>query len=531
MFKQRLTIDDAPLVNNPYYVSYKFGGLNDGIIIDQTNGSVLPNCTSYAMGRFMEVQGLTKTIHPALKNGGLIYLQTSDGYQRGLIPQEGALICWEEPGKAGHVGFVEKIKSDGSLVVSNSGYRGRGIKYNGKSPHFFIYSSLKPSNNYVPSGSNYKFQGFIYNPMMAIPGFVNAILGDTIGQALSAFQVASVSPAISQQSTLFICASLQRIPEIPEKYHIVTSSATKLLSELKSAGAKWITDTSSELLFCPRKYDLILIRNRGTYEYQNENVVDQIGIVKQVVDSTIHYVCGGSTGNYKEESITTATCTIGDPKIYGYLRLTEDGNQYEVISSTPYEFSRNIALIRETGFVSNLNKPSILTGTVKWSVINYMSGVDLVNNVAPKLASVASKYRENQSYNGTTETDAINYLKSLSFNAASSSAILGVLNVYSQLNPNYNLNGQYGIGRWKDKDELSRYVGINWNHNLSGQLDYLLYRITKDDAVLISQLYTTSNLINSALNLAEKLKKYFKMTQSIESSVKSVWDRIQLILR
>ena len=146
-----------PSANNKNWIHTSKGGKNSCILIK--GNSVLPNCVGYAWGRFMEILGSTPKL--SRNNAEDWYGHTSDGYQRGSIPKLGAVICWRK-GKtgtgsdgAGHVAIVEKINSDGSIVISQSGYNsGR-----------FWTSTIK--KGYALSG--YVFQGFIYNPAVSSP--------------------------------------------------------------------------------------------------------------------------------------------------------------------------------------------------------------------------------------------------------------------------------------------------------------------------------------------------------------------------
>lgn len=82
------------------------------------------------------------------------YYKKKDGYARGQTPKLGAIICFSKDGGAGHVAFVEEIKSNGDIVISNSAYKGT---------RFFMKTLAKKSG--YSYGSKYHFQGFIYNPV------------------------------------------------------------------------------------------------------------------------------------------------------------------------------------------------------------------------------------------------------------------------------------------------------------------------------------------------------------------------------
>ena len=129
-------------------------------------GDVLPNCTGYAWGRFYEITGNRPTFCKATggtHNAEMWYLDISDGYERGQEPALGAVICWSKgnaysDGKdgQGHVAIVEKINTDGTITISESGWNCE-----------WYWQSVpigKDSEGKWYYGDNYHFQGFIYCP-------------------------------------------------------------------------------------------------------------------------------------------------------------------------------------------------------------------------------------------------------------------------------------------------------------------------------------------------------------------------------
>lgn len=143
-----------PSETNKYYIKTTYRGYNKCILIDPMTGSVLPNCTGYAYGRFMECQGSSVTdCNLSRAQAEAWFYNTSDGYTRGYTPKLGAVICWSDSRGDGHVAIVEQIDKNGDILTSNSAYNGER----------FYTKKLKASNNYY-YGSTYTFQGFIYNP-------------------------------------------------------------------------------------------------------------------------------------------------------------------------------------------------------------------------------------------------------------------------------------------------------------------------------------------------------------------------------
>lgn len=139
----------VPAPGDLHWIKTTKGGYNKCIAINKTTGDVLPNCTGYAWGRFLEEQNIT-TCNLSRANAENWY-SYDDGYQRGNTPKLGAIICFEGVGsKAGHVAVVEEIDSIGKINTSNSAYGGSR----------FFMKKLSPPNYYFAPG--YIFQGFIY---------------------------------------------------------------------------------------------------------------------------------------------------------------------------------------------------------------------------------------------------------------------------------------------------------------------------------------------------------------------------------
>lgn len=149
-YRKRLA---APTATDKHWLHYSVGGYNHCLHIG--NGSCLPNCVGYAWGRWYELLGSAPKL---CKGNAENWWSYNDGYERGQKPKLGAVICWSK-GKvgngsdgAGHVAIVEQINSDGSIIISNSGY---------KTIRFYT-KTLQPPYNY---GTGYTFQGFIYPPI------------------------------------------------------------------------------------------------------------------------------------------------------------------------------------------------------------------------------------------------------------------------------------------------------------------------------------------------------------------------------
>lgn len=131
----------------------------------EASGYGLPNCTAYAYGRIYELTG-SKPTYLSLGNGGdwFIYNMTEAKCEYGYEPRLGAIACWSEEGEGGHVAVVEQINSDGSFVISQSGYQ-RPLTDNPPSmSKYFWTNTCDGATKKASWMDTYDFQGFIYCP-------------------------------------------------------------------------------------------------------------------------------------------------------------------------------------------------------------------------------------------------------------------------------------------------------------------------------------------------------------------------------
>ena len=140
----------APAENDPHWISTAYGGLNECLIIDRNNGSVLPNCTGYAWGRMYELIGEKPKLP---KTDARTWYPAFEGYSRGQRAALGAVACWGGT-KYGHVAIVESIGND-YIMCSQSNYGGTRWEY---------VKCIRGGSGYISGMGNAAFQGFIYCP-------------------------------------------------------------------------------------------------------------------------------------------------------------------------------------------------------------------------------------------------------------------------------------------------------------------------------------------------------------------------------
>lgn len=90
-------------------------------------GYGMPNCTCYCWGRRYEITG--NPPNTSLGNADTWFnYAVAQGQKTGREPQVGGIMCWSYTGSmapvGGHVGIVEVVNEDGSIITSNSAYGG-----------------------------------------------------------------------------------------------------------------------------------------------------------------------------------------------------------------------------------------------------------------------------------------------------------------------------------------------------------------------------------------------------------------------
>ena len=149
----------SPSKTDKRFINYRNGGYNTCIIINQSTGSVLPNCVGYAQGRLLEIRGENKVnwTMPACNAEDWYDTARKNGMSVGQIPKLGAVVCWRagqthnSSDGAGHVAVVEEIKPNGDIIVSQSAYGGQE----------FYLSTLTKASGYMYAASR-PLVGFVY---------------------------------------------------------------------------------------------------------------------------------------------------------------------------------------------------------------------------------------------------------------------------------------------------------------------------------------------------------------------------------
>lgn len=150
----------SPSTSDLRWIQVQSGGYNQCIYGSDGPPSVLPNCTGYVHGRWMEIGGINTD------NSGLSFADAKDYYSqsdsslvRSNEPSLGAVICYDSASASnpfGHVSIVEEIIDIDTIRVSQSDY---GISYFGTYVLHRQYGWLSS-----PFDTGLTFQGFLKCP-------------------------------------------------------------------------------------------------------------------------------------------------------------------------------------------------------------------------------------------------------------------------------------------------------------------------------------------------------------------------------
>lgn len=165
MAKQWIKRVSEPDVKSKFYTTIEGKGLSGCIQGNastnkvknrQATYSVLPNCVGYAHGRSLEIMGATEACSEIPTCNAEDWNDVSK-WEHGQSPKLGAIACWRS-GKnwdgsdgCGHVAIVEEVYSDGSFLISESGWSS-----------FYFRTRKIPANKFY--GSGLTWECFLYNP-------------------------------------------------------------------------------------------------------------------------------------------------------------------------------------------------------------------------------------------------------------------------------------------------------------------------------------------------------------------------------
>lgn len=546
-FEPRLS---APESTNKWWIAASSGGQNKCVAI--SGNSVLPSCTGYAWGRFSELLGQPCNLPTSYAD---TWWTLPIPYEKGDTPKVGAVAVWRQDRGDGHVGVVEMVNSDGSIVVSNSS--GGGLTF---------YLSEHTTSSKYAIDSKTKLAGFIYNPQVDTDDprhkFVE-IATERIKDPQAAEWSWKYSKLGVQGSwnAAFIVAVGNVAGRFSNRIIYPTTSSSDIIRKGVSLRfGEWHTGPFWGQSYNPSSGDIIALRRRnpGVYKGQDRYACDKIGIVQNVNKTTVNVIIGDESNAVikKEYDVTSK-------QISGYFRpdwsivggsVSGANLQSSVIMSPKGKMTQNSqiftnynpddgAILREVGYLTSDGEPSINVTDIKLCVINCIS----------KLAELTGGYADLSTSN-TVNMDRIAsqpakqilsfLLDSCNLNAAQSIGVLANIQAESGFrtdaeNPSSHARG---ICQWLG-DRRTRMVefcggGDKWKSDLTGQLNYLWLELTTGYQNVLNALNSqvTQLTADAAAIAADIFVRKFEIPENIDQNskirqqyAKDLWKSITLI--
>lgn len=382
---------------------------------------------SYAWGRFSEILGMACTISEGPVRRW--YLMTEDGYERGLAPQLGAVMCYTNVVNNQDNGFACVVEYAGSDFVAVS-------MVNPYTNEFEYTKINKKSGSWNididgDGTKEYSFQGFIYNPNVQT-GYTNASkLTDFVETAKNQIGddgsftkgYTGIEIQTAAWSASFINAVAKKVGGLLDVIIPDTHSCTSIGSEgIKRSMGEWLDGPIHGGRPYPQAGDIALFQTSdhkgSTYQYEADKAAIVISVDKasaKTEDSTnindvvsFQYVMGDSSS--KVESKTALSTT---PSLAGIFRpdwnrvdsfTQASRNNYNLLRFYAQGASLEDALIKDYKYISPQDygaKPSIKSNGLMLCAINYSGVLGNIYNIFATMTSSNSK-------NPTSITDIFN---------------------------------------------------------------------------------------------------------------------------
>lgn len=505
----------TPSRSNKYYIAKAAGGYNPSGLSYPYYPFVMPNCVSFAWGRFSEILGEPCKLQQA--NGGQMFSVNKGVYETGDVPAIGAMACWAMPGEAGHVAIVEEINEDGSIYTSNSGW-GWQSKY---SENQWVRKVHGTKSNGWTDWGGYIFQGFIYNPngqfgANLLKQFIDnaeSHVGEngdwtwkTSGLGRGQPWCAAFVMAVGKSTASNIIGNI-----IPQTFG---AGDIPRLGTKQGMGT-WIPGPHrGNYNAKPQAGDMVLFRYEYSDSDPDEYFSDHVGIVKEVIGDTVWTIEGNSgNGDNWSSKVCKNSYRLKSNSINGYYRPnwakiggygTGGGGLLYTMENT-----REDAIVREVAYIDGF-KPSISKTNIKLSVINYTSALaGLLNG---QLTAATGNIDISNSDLEAVPRIIVQYMQSKGLPISAGVGIAA--NVQAECGFDISISGadsngltSGGMCQWNGQNytDMVKYVGSNWRTNLSGQLDFLWYDMTARQPGWF--LYRMQAVYGRSVGIVEALKQ------------------------
>lgn len=515
-----------------------------------SGGEITGNCVGYAYGRFAEIMGQWPTNLPHC-NAGLWIDKLNGAYKWGKEPKIGAVAVWKKPGQAGHVAIVEYINTDGTIMLSESGYSASW-------PTRFWTSGPRSGPNWY--GAPYVFQGFIYNPategniqvapfeggikygtripegsprysgtytgdgLMSMSGGDGMMMGGTYyatapDHPARKFVRTAVSHAGSdgykwvKETTgvttkgwsAAMCCAASKECEFKDIIPIGTFSCSALGQDIvKKYGGKYIKGGLQGGTELPQIGDVFAVTT--DIRHRTEYSATSVGIVREVL--------GGDTvltvEPDRENRIVLFRRRVRDIAWYARPDWTKVGGTEDcksMFASPLYETSssRADATLREVAYLTDKGEPSINKSTnISLSAINYtriLSGIydaaGYSNIVTMSGGGLSASMEGGYSVDGSgiQPTNARLIFEFMTGKGLSAAQAVGFLaNIQQESNFSTSAvnrsSGASGICQWLGgrKTAMIRACNGSWQNNLTGQCEYLWSELNGAESKTLTRL-------------------------------------------
>lgn len=434
--------NSAPTNDNRYY-QQSYGGTANG---------------SYAWGRFSEILGSECNLNRGIPRRW--YVTTEDGYSRGPVPSEGAVMCFTHLYNIDHPGAVAIVEE-----VNNN-----DIRLTWKDPTTGLFSYFRTTKNKEGKWDmdldndgkyEFQFQGCIYNPGVAIDKAPVGSVGDFVDNAeaqvgnLGSFvqTYTDVVPKRDPWAAAFIVAVA-----------IITGVADELIPytfSCSNIGRMGVDLGMGQFLLgpaqggnpVPHRGDIMLLRTTALkWQDPNPYGADKAGIVSWVGQSN-----GYRTG-YNQTSSMVVEVIMGDvngkvdrvqfatdsQQISGYFRPNwedHDGYHYDVLYRIDDKglylepTTLEDAAIRDIRYLGGTSEPSITLAAINYTgMIANLYTAFVESGTAPGYAT--DFMIDDSILNGSTERGDIkstligedlytNYADTLQFMITNGNSIMG----------------------------------------------------------------------------------------------------------
>ena len=221
---------------------------------------------SLVHGRWIESQEQTDyNKYDKLSTGNAkSYWTKKDGYKRSQTPKVGAIGCYSG-GKsgAGHVLFVEEVKSNGDIVTSNSAYNGT---------RFYLKTLTKKSGYKYSSIHN--FQGFILSPV----DYSDDDVTPTVERDENKDQLKVITTELRVRCDHSTDSAKIGVAEIDGLYNFYEIFKDDKYTWYRIADNQWIADNGNWLEVFPKKEDpdkdAIIEQLEKDIENANKHIVE-----------------------------------------------------------------------------------------------------------------------------------------------------------------------------------------------------------------------------------------------------------------